>query len=60
MNIGVNIGDIIFQLFFLAIPILFIAILFLFSRSSKKKKDQLDRIEKKLDSMQKRMDELIK
>jgi hypothetical protein len=54
MNTGVNIGDIIFQLFALGIPICFIAIILLFWRSLKKKKEQLDRIEEKLDSMQKK------
>ncbi len=54
MNTGVNVGDIIFQLFALGIPIFFIAIILLFWRSSKKKKEQLDRIEEKVDSMQKK------
>jgi cbb3-type cytochrome oxidase subunit 3 len=54
MNGGVNVGDIIFQLFALGIPIFFIAILFLFWRSSKKKKAQLNRIEEKLDTLQKK------
>lgn len=40
MNAGVNVGDIIFQLFALGVPIFFIVILFLFWRSSKKKKEQ--------------------
>lgn len=54
MNAGFNNGDLIFQLFTLGVPIFFIAILFLFWRSSKKKKAQLNRIEEKLDSLQKK------
>ncbi|MGM0879152.1 MAG: DUF4083 domain-containing protein [Bacillota bacterium] len=54
MNAGVNVGDIIFQLFALGVPIFFIVILFLFWRSLKKKKEQLNRIEEKLDSLQKK------
>ncbi|WP_235179268.1 DUF4083 domain-containing protein [Bacillus cihuensis] len=51
MNPGINIGDIIFQLFALGVPIFFIIILLLFWRSSKKKREQLNRIEEKLDSI---------
>jgi hypothetical protein len=58
MNAGVNVGDIIFQLFALGVLISFIAILFLFWRSSKKRKEQLNRIEDKLDLVTKK--ELIK
>lgn len=58
MNAGINGGDIIFQLFALGVPIFFIAIILLYWRSSKKKKEQLNRIEEKLDSIQKK--ELIK
>lgn len=54
MNTGVNVGDIIFQLFAIGVPVFFIVILYLFWRSLKKKKDQLDRIEEKLDSLQKK------
>ncbi|MGE8082019.1 DUF4083 domain-containing protein (plasmid) [Peribacillus sp. JNUCC 23] len=54
MNSGINIGDVIFQLFALGVPIFFIVILLLFWRSSKKKKEQLDRIEEKLNSMEKK------
>ncbi|WNS76476.1 DUF4083 family protein [Bacillus sp. DTU_2020_1000418_1_SI_GHA_SEK_038] len=44
-----NIGDIIFQLFALLIPIVIIVGIVFFVRSSKKRKEQLDRIEEKLD-----------
>lgn len=44
-----NIGDIIFQLFALLVPIFFIIIIVFFVRSLRKRKEQLDRIEKKLD-----------
>ncbi|MBT2756904.1 DUF4083 domain-containing protein [Mesobacillus foraminis] len=54
MNARVNMGDIIFQIFSLGVPIFFIAILLLFWRSSKKKKEQLNRIEEKFDSIQKK------
>ena len=54
MNAGINAGDIIFQLFALGVPIFFIAILLFYWRSSKKKKEQLNRIEEKLDSIQKK------
>nr|WP_295974213.1 DUF4083 domain-containing protein [uncultured Bacillus sp.] len=57
MNASVNIGDMIFQLLFLGVPILIMAILLLFWRSSKKRNEQLNRIEEKLDSLQKRIDE---
>lgn len=51
MNAGLNVGDIIFQLFTFGSIIIFIGIFFLFLRSSKKKKEQLDRIENKLNSL---------
>lgn len=44
-----NIGDIIFQLFVFLIPIVIIVAIIYFVRSSKKRKEQLDRIEEKLD-----------
>ncbi|PLS03364.1 DUF4083 domain-containing protein [Neobacillus cucumis] len=44
-----NIGDIIFQLFAILVPIVFIVAIIFFVRSSKKRKEQLDRIEEKLD-----------
>lgn len=44
-----NIGDIVFQLFTLLIPIILITLLIVFIRSSKKKNQQLKRIEEKLD-----------
>jgi uncharacterized protein YoxC len=45
------IGDIIYQLFTILIPIVFIVAIIFFVRSSKKRKEQLDRIEKKLDKV---------
>ncbi|WP_197969794.1 DUF4083 family protein [Mesobacillus harenae] len=45
----INIGDIIFQLIAIIIPVLSIAAVVFFIRSSKKKTEQLDRIEEKLD-----------
>ena len=53
MDTSVNMGDVLFQLIALAIPILFIAIIIYFWRASKQKKAQLDRIEEKLDHIQK-------
>lgn len=44
-----NIGDIIFQLFAMLIPVLFIVGIVLFIRSYKRRNEQLDRIEEKLD-----------
>lgn len=44
-----NIGDIVFQLFTYLIPIILIILLIVFVRSSKKRKQQLKRIEEKLD-----------
>jgi hypothetical protein len=54
MNTGINIGDILFQLFAIGIPIFVIGILVYFLRSSKRKKAQLDRIEQKLNSLEKK------
>lgn len=51
---GLNVGDIIFQLFTLGVPILFIVIIVSFWRSYKRKKAQLDRIEDKLNSLEKK------
>jgi len=53
MSTGLNIGDIIFQLFSLAIPIILIVIFFSFWRASKQKKEQLNRIEEKLGKISK-------
>jgi hypothetical protein len=44
-----NIGDIVFQLFTFLIPIILIILLIVFVRSSKKRNQQLKRIEEKLD-----------
>ena len=43
------VGDIIFQLFVLLIPIAIIVAIVIFVRSSKKREEQLNRIEEKLD-----------
>lgn len=50
MNAGLNIGDLIFQLFAVGVPIFSVVMLFLFWRYLKKNKEQLNRIEQKLDS----------
>ncbi|MDQ0242601.1 uncharacterized protein YoxC [Bacillus fengqiuensis] len=44
-----HIGDIIFQLLAVLIPVSFVVAIIFFIRSSKKRKEQLDRIEEKLD-----------
>ncbi|MTH53405.1 DUF4083 domain-containing protein [Bacillus mangrovi] len=44
-----NIGDIVFQLFALLIPIAIIVTIIIVVRSSKKRNEQLDRIEEKID-----------
>jgi cbb3-type cytochrome oxidase subunit 3 len=49
-------GDIIFQLFVFLMPILFISLILIYFVNSKKKKNQLDKIEAKLD----KLNELIK
>lgn len=49
VNEMINIGDILFQLFGILVLVFFIAIIVFVARSSKKRKDQLDRIEEKLD-----------
>ncbi|WP_187393466.1 hypothetical protein [Bacillus sp. E214] len=46
-----NIGDIIYQLFSILVVIFFIVMIVSFFRSSKKRKEQLDRIENKLDKL---------
>ncbi|WP_246941982.1 DUF4083 domain-containing protein [Bacillus pinisoli] len=46
-----NMGDIIFQLFSLAIPIVLIIVILFLWTSSRKKKARLDRIEAKLDKL---------
>lgn len=56
MNTGLNVGDIIFQLFTLGVPIFFIVIILLFWRSLRRKKEQLNRIEDKLNSLEKKVE----
>ena len=48
---GLNSGDVLFQLFLLAFIVLIIVLIMSFFRSNKKRKDQLNRIEKKIDDM---------
>lgn len=48
---GLNIGDIIFQLFVILVPIIFIISILLFVRSLKKRNEQLKRIENKVDKI---------
>ena len=48
---GLNSGDVLFQLFLLAFIVLIIVLIVSFFRSNKKRKDQLNRIEKKMDDM---------
>ncbi|MDP4086072.1 MAG: DUF4083 family protein [Bacillota bacterium] len=48
---NLNIGDIIFQLFTFLFPVIFIILIVLFVRSSKKRNEQLKRIEEKLDKV---------
>jgi energy-converting hydrogenase Eha subunit H len=45
------VGDIIFQLIVIFIPVLLIVFIIAFTRSSKKRKEQLKRIEDKLDKV---------
>ncbi len=47
----VNFGDIIFQLLTLLIAIIFILLIFSVSRSVKRNREQLNRIEAKLDAI---------
>ncbi|MFJ8071900.1 hypothetical protein ACIQZD_23710 [Peribacillus sp. NPDC096447] len=54
MIAGVNVGDIIFQLLSIGVPVFFKIILLVFWRSSKIKKEQFNRIEEKFSSIQKR------
>ncbi|WML44557.1 DUF4083 family protein [Neobacillus sp. PS3-40] len=48
---GLNIGDIIFQLITILIPIFLIVFIIAFARSLKKRKEHLKRIEDKLDKV---------
>ena len=48
---GLNSGDVLFQLFSLAFIVLIIVLIVSFFRSNKKRNDQLNRIEKKMDDM---------
>ncbi|MBD3107973.1 DUF4083 domain-containing protein [Bacillus sp. AGMB 02131] len=52
-SISLNIGDILFQLISLAIPIVFIVLIIYFWRASRQKREQLNRIEEKLEQIQK-------
>ncbi|MDQ0232604.1 DUF4083 domain-containing protein [Metabacillus malikii] len=46
-----NIGDALFQLFYLAFIVLIVALIVSFFRSYKKRNNQLDRIEEKIDDV---------
>lgn len=48
---SLNIGDLIFQLIVILIPIVFIVLIVLLVRSSIKRNEQLKRIEEKLDKV---------
>jgi Na+/melibiose symporter-like transporter len=48
---SLNIGDIVFQFIMILIPIVFIVLIVIFARSSKKRKEHLKRIEDKLDKV---------
>ena len=48
---GLNSGDALFQLFSLAFIVLIIVLIVSFFRSNKKRKDQLNRIEREIDDM---------
>jgi len=52
-----TLGDALFQLFSLAFIVLFIALIVSFFRSNKKRINQLDRIEKKIDDINQRIKE---
>lgn len=52
---GFNLGDALFQLFYLGFIVLIVALILSFFRSNKKRKNQLDRIEKKIDDVNQRM-----
>jgi hypothetical protein len=49
----INIGDTIFQLFSILIPVTFIVPIVLFIRSSKRRDERLKRIEEKVDNFKK-------
>lgn len=51
---GFNLGDVLFQLFSIAFIVLIIVLIVSFFRSNKKRNDQLNRIEKKMDDMNQR------
>jgi cbb3-type cytochrome oxidase subunit 3 len=52
---GFNLGDALFQLFSLAFIVLIIALIVSLFRSNKKRKNQFDRIEKKIDDINQRI-----
>ena len=53
INSTINLGDIVFTLFTLGFVVLIIVLIVLFIRSNSKRKKQLDRIEKKMDNLNK-------
>ena len=54
-----NLGDALFQLFSFAFIVLIIALIVSLFRSNKKRKNQLDRIENKIDDMNQRTKESV-
>ncbi|MFD2445014.1 DUF4083 domain-containing protein [Bacillus sp. CGMCC 1.16607] len=46
-----NMGDIVFQLFAILIPVLFIGLIFQYLRSTKKQNERLKRMEEKVDKL---------
>lgn len=53
MNSTINLGDIIFSFLFFCFAILIISLLVLLTVKNKKRKKQLNRIEEKIDNLQK-------
>jgi hypothetical protein len=51
---SLNVGDIIFQLFSLTVPLLLVFVLIQLWRSAKKRNEQLKRIEEKLNQLEKK------
>ncbi|WP_238941929.1 DUF4083 family protein [Bacillus sp. REN10] len=49
---SINVGDVIFQLFMLGIPVLIVVAIVYFIRSWKKQKEQLQRLEDKIDQLE--------
>jgi preprotein translocase subunit YajC len=50
----INMTDVIYQMFAILIPVTLIILIFFFVRSSKKRNEQLKRLEAKIDNLQKK------